>query len=1115
MDEPRQGAGLDRVIPDLGPDPVISSVLANSPDVIVRYDLALRRIYANPAFERLHGLTPPEYLGRKPSEVNAKGERLEQRLRAALDSGQTQEWDFEWTAADGRILWRSVRLIVERDAHGRPASLLSIATDITSRKRAEEALVTREREFRSLAENSGVDIMRWDPQGRVLYLNPRMERTLGMPASAVVGRTASEAFGEGAFPAISHATRAVVSDGVARTVEEVVPDADGRARTHQVQLAPERDAAGAVVAVIGIGHDITDRKRSEDAWQFVAQRGWSEDGEPFFPALVSYLGRTLQLDYVFIDKLDDDQPGMAETVALYALGEIAPNLRYALEDTPCQNVADRSACAYPQGIQQLFPRDRLLVEMQAESYVGVPLLDAAGRAIGLIAAMDRKPLCEPESVLGVLRLVAARATAELVRNRTDQALQAREREFRSLAENSPDFIVRYDGQARALYANPAVLARLRVAPEFLLGRTPSQSALPGNEAAMAEQERLLRGVLLDGAPAELELELWVPGEPVETHHVRLVAIKAPDGRIDGALALGRDVSERKRAEEVLRLREQEFRALVEQSPDLIERYDRQGRRVYANPALRDLLRDSAAMDEQPGRDGGVVMEAGRYRRMVQTVLATGRTKQAELRYRRADGSAGWIDARLCPETDGQGGVSSVFVVARDITQSIEQRERIQTLALSDPLTRLHNRQALYDHAPGLISEARRHGRKLGVMILDLDRFKDVNDTLGHAAGDVLLCEVAQRVAECTRGYDLLVRLGGDEFAIVASNLDDEVGMAVIADKIDKALSVPLQLGGRQVVVSASIGIALFPADGEQLEDLMAHADAAMYHAKRGGRNRYEFYRAEFSARARDRLALEHALRGAQDGTGLELHYQPLVALSGSRVVGAEALLRWRHPELGLLTPDRFITIAEETGLIVPIGRWVIAEAARMARCWNQGRSTPLKVAVNVSTRQFLRDDVAAVVRDALLRTGCQPQWLGIEVTESLLLEDSERIQRSLCELRTIGLEIAIDDFGTGYSALNYLSKFDVTCLKIDRQFVRDIEADPRQAELAKAFIGIARALRLSVVAEGVETPAQAAFLLEHGCDVGQGFLFCRPVSAEHFERGLREGHWGQVEFALA
>jgi diguanylate cyclase (GGDEF)-like protein/PAS domain S-box-containing protein len=987
-----KGIPMHALESQMRPEDVGRGVLENTPDAIIRYDLKMRRVYANRRFEELSGLTPEQYLYKTPSELSANGvhaRELEELMEAARKTGAPQEIDFELRVSGGHTGWYNFRIVVERDARGQPANFLCIGSDISARKWAEQALAASERQFRSLAENAADNIVRYDLQGRILYVNANLVRALRTPASAMIGRRPIDFVADGGAIALHESILAVGCNGESVTIEHAIPGADGFEQIHQIRLAPERDHVGAVVGVIGIGRDITERKRLDDAWHFITERGWGDGSDLFFPALVRYIGKSLRLDYVFASKLDDSDPGTAEQIASYARGELTPNLRYALKDAPCEMVLGRALCSYPNGVQRLFPRNRKLVDMQIESYAGVPLLDATGRPVGLLAVMDSRPMVDEDLVLRVLRLVATRASAELLRARSEQALQASEREFRSLAENSPDVIVRYDRQARLMYANPSTTARLGVPLDGLIGLAPSQLTEPGQEAADAEYEQTLRRVLRTGEGAELERTFRGLTTPSEIHHVHLVAIKAPNGNIDGALAIG-----------------------------------------------------------------------------------------------------------------------------RDITQGVEQRARIKALALSDPLTRLHNRQALYDCAPGLISEARRHSRRLGVMVLDLDRFKDVNDMLGHAAGDALLREVAQRIANCTRGSDLLVRLGGDEFAIVATNLDESIDMATIASKIHNTIAAPLEIGGRQIVVNASVGIALFPGDGEQLEDLLAHADMAMYHAKRGGRNRYEFYRAEFSVQLRDRLALEHALRDAQDGMGLELHYQPLVACSDGHVVGAEALLRWRHPELGLLGPDRFIALAEDTGLIVPIGRWVIAQAACKAWRWNQGRATPLKVAVNVSTRQFLHDDVAAVVRDVLCRTGCQPQWLGIEVTESLLLDDSDRIQRTFRELRRMGLEIAIDDFGTGYSALNYLSKFDVTCLKIDRQFVRDIDADPRQAELVKAFISIARSLNMSTVAEGVETSSQASFLLENGCDVGQGYLYSRPVPAERFEQYLGEGQHGQEHFAL-
>lgn len=736
----------------------------------------------------------------------------------------------------------------------------------------------------------------------------------------------------------------------------------------EARAIPERQADGGVLWY-GFMHDISARKRLEAAWRFVSERGWGGDGEAFFPALVRYLGETFGVDYVLVDRLAED-PGMAETIALYARGELSPNVRYGLRDTPCENVMGRSLCCYPEGVRERFPKDRMLVDMDVESYVGIPLLDTNGTALGLIAVMDGKPFADAESITDVLRLVAARASAELIRERSD--------------------------------------------------------------------------------------------------HVR-------------------------------RTREREFRTLVEQSPDYIVRYNRQAERVYINPRLQQLAGARLPLGSTPAQ-GSTIVDNTHYQRMIEDVLATGEPQSAELRLLLPDGRDNlWFDVRVCPELDETGRVQSVFAIGRDVTESVQLRERIHTQAFTDPLTRLANRQAFYERAPALIAEAKRHGRRLGIMILDVDRFKEVNDTMGHSAGDQLLCDVSQRLGQCVRNSDLLVRLGGDEFAIVTSGVDESFDLAVVATRICNTLAAPLPIGGRPVFVTASIGIAVFPEDGTDLEQLLSHADVAMYHAKRSGRNRFEFHRPEFTAQAQRRLALEEALRETQHGVGLELHYQPTVRLADGALVGAEALLRWRHPELGPIAPDDFIPIAEDTGLIVPIGRWVLQVAAETAARWNRGRRTPLRLAVNVSTKQFVHDDLLATIRDTLDRTGCSPGWLEIEVTESLLLENDDQVRQTLHALTGLGVSIAIDDFGTGYSALSYLTKFEVDCLKIDRQFVHGIEHDQRQRELLKAFIAIAKALDMDVVAEGVETVAQAHFLLAQNCQLAQGYLFSAPLPAERFE----------------
>ena len=486
---------------------------------------------------------------------------------------------------------------------------------------------------------------------------------------------------------------------------------------------------------------------------------------------------------------------------------------------------------------------------------------------------------------------------------------------------------------------------------------------------------------------------------------------------------------------------------------------------------------------------------------VQRVLALGESEMLELRMDGTQGHAAQVhQIRIVPERDDDGHVCSVLGIGRDVTEQVEHLEKVQALVRTDPLTQLPNRQALLERAPAILAACSRRNSKVAVLLLDLDRFKSINDAHGQVAGDAVLCETASRLAACLRAGDLLVRQGDDEFMVIAPDFGDVETVGVIAEKLQRTCAEPLQIHGRSIEISASIGVALFPFDAATVTPLLAHAASAMQHAKRLGRGRIEYYRSELGEAVQRRLQLEVAMRQASRGEGLLLYLQPQVSLADSgRLVGAEALLRWQHPNLGLLAPDSFIGIAEDNGAIVPIGRWVLHAAATAAARCNLARAEPLRIAVNVSTRQFRGDDIGATVRKVLGQTGCEPAWLSVEITESALLEQSERVHQAFEELHALGVSIALDDFGTGYSALNYLTRFQVDCLKIDRSFVQGIEHGPREAELVKAFIAMASALGLGLVAEGVETEAQAAFLRSHGCQQAQGWLYGRPMPVGHFE----------------
>jgi diguanylate cyclase (GGDEF)-like protein/PAS domain S-box-containing protein len=664
---------------------------------------------------------------------------------------------------------------------------------------------------------------------------------------------------------------------------------------------------------------------------------------------------------------------------------------------------------------------------------------------------------------------------------------------------SPDIVVRYDLALRRVWANPKYEELTGLLPGQYLNRSLEDISTLAPQWARELLECLKR-TLATGQPQQCEFQC--PNARGEMRWLAMCASPAcdDDDRTTGLITISRDITEHKLAQAQALLREREFRTLVEQSPDYITRYNLRGERVYTNPAVRRLVSAADLPLGQSPRSGTVIIENEQYQRMIDEVLASGSPCSAEIRARVSDGSIIWLDMRVCAETDENGAVVSAFAIGRDISAAVALREEIRRQARSDPLTGLQNRKALYELGPALVDEARRHGRQLGVMLLDVDRFKEVNDTLGHGVGDVLLRQLAQRIRRATRGYDTLMRLGGDEFALLVPDVEGTHMLAGIAAKIRRVFATAFNLGAGPAFVSASIGIAVFPSDGENIDALLAHADIAMYQAKRAGRGRYEFYRSEFSHQANERLALERALHTASTGEGLELHYQPKLWLDGSGLAGAEALLRWHHPILGMVPPDRFIPIAEDTGLIVPIGRWVIRAVADAAARWNRGRARPLRFALNVSTHQFMHDDVVLVVHQALAGTGCQPQWLEVEVTESLLLDDSDKVRQAIQALTAMGVTVAIDDFGTGYSSLTYLARFEVACLKIDRRFVCDIDSEPRQRELLKAFIAMAKALRMELVAEGVETTAQAEFLMAQGCALAQGFLFSEPLPAQDFER---------------
>jgi diguanylate cyclase (GGDEF)-like protein len=469
-----------------------------------------------------------------------------------------------------------------------------------------------------------------------------------------------------------------------------------------------------------------------------------------------------------------------------------------------------------------------------------------------------------------------------------------------------------------------------------------------------------------------------------------------------------------------------------------------------------------------------------------------------------------LHSELSIEYAADGTPLQMLGTAQDISELKAYQQRLHALAFYDTLTELPNRELFKEHLQQALLQAGRSGRQVAVAILDLDNFKLINDTLGHGAGDELLREAAKRLRGFVRSSDTVARLGGDEFALILNQITPAINLDELGGKLLQAIGGVYHIQGRELFVCGSIGLACYPDDADSINELLQYADSAMYHAKEQGRNNVQRYSPRLTQQTSERLALAASLRYAQRNGELALHYQPQIDLSSGRLIGAEALLRWNHPEHGLVPPDKFIPIAEETGLIVEIGEWVLQSACRCAAAWNRGgRFPPLKIAVNLSPRQFQMNDLLASIRAILQATGCEPGWLELEITEGLLLDNSIAVRETLEQLNAMGLSIAIDDFGTGYSALGYLSRFPIETLKIDRSFIHDIDHNRDSAELVKAIISMAHSLRLVLVAEGVEEVSQQAFLQRYGCHSAQGWLYGKAMPQEDFENQLLSQASGQ------
>lgn len=789
----------------------------------------------------------------------------------------------------------------------------------------------------------------------------------------------------------------------------------------------------------------------------------------------------------------------------YGISGIAPSGAAALE-----NATARRPDLALVDIKLRGEMDGTEVARQIRDLLDVPVVYLTAYADA--ETIDRAKVAEPFGYLVKPfdpRSLAATVELALYKHRMESELRKLEGWLAATLRSVGDAVIATDSDGVVTFMNPVAEALTGWKSGEAVNKRLDEVMELVDEDGRAPDEGLVSRALRHGAIIELEEGTALvcrDGNRIPISD-SAAPIRDEKGVVGGVVIVFRDMRESVRREAETKKTLSLLGATLESTADGLVVVDRDGRVVSFNRKWVEMWNIPEGLIGSRD-EGRLVSFAAELLEAPEGFFAKAREIQARPDAERHDVlelKDGRIFERLSRPQRIDGATVGTVWSFRDVTERRQAERQVEHLAFHDALTGLPNRRLFSDRMAVALARAQRHKRSLTVLFLDLDHFKRVNDTLGHTAGDELLKAVAERLKGCIRNDDTLARLGGDEFTVLLSEVGGAPEAVQIAEKLLRVIAAPLTLQGQELYLSASIGLAFFPEDGGDIETLLKNADSAMYRAKELGRNTYHLCTPDLNTLARERLSLENSLHRGLERQEFVLYYQPQLDLATGRIVGLEALLRWNHPERGLLQPVDFISAAEESRLILPIGEWVLRAACRQARSWQESGMSSIRVAVNLSARQFLQqENLPAMVSNVLRETGLEPRWLALEITESTAMQDMETSVRLLRDLREMGIEIALDDFGTGFSSLTYLRRFPVNAIKLDYAFIRGVAEDPADAAIASAVIAMAHSLRLRVIAEGVETEPQLAFLREHECDEVQGYLVCRPIPANGVDAFLRD-----------
>ena len=1023
-------------------------------------------------------------------------------LRPALINllnGQDDDYvvQYRFKRKNGEYLWVMERSIVlERDVCGRATFVVGTYVDIDRQKAVEHEL-RESRHFLNMVLDTIPDHVYWkDTQSRYLGANRHCLISAGMSdVSEIAGRTDHE------LPRRKNAREYQENDReIMRTgkpslhMEHGFVDANGTPRLFETNKAPLRDGSGTTIGVLGLSHEVTEQRRREKQLEKLAESITGSSAGRLLDGLAQGAVELADVASAFVATLDKDGC-VATVVSTFPEDEALNGYSYDIKDTPCANAVEQDTCVYPDNVQSVFPTDRSLVDMGIVSYAGKRLLDQYGQAIGIFALLGTEPLQDPAHAQSVLDIVAVSASTELQREQREMALAQSEERYRKTYNNIPVMICTVDVADQITDVNNAWT------------QVTGFSAVESIETTLADyfsqdsQDLYLtlsQGNFDPRGVTDVTLDFICKDGLVIKLTYSAARTVSSEG-VPVTITVLEDVTNQLLAEEQLRLAATAF----ETHEGLVIR-DANRRILRVNTAFKNITGydDCDVIGKSPANfkfgTAGIPEETEIWK----SVNETGKWDGERMNYR-ADGSMFSAWQTITAVRDDSGDVTHYVENFTDVSELKEALADAERLALYDPLTELSNRRYLMEQLESSISLSRRHGATSALLFIDLDQFKNINDSLGHVVGDALLVQVAKRLTRLMRQEDTIARLGGDEFVVVLPELGKDAARCVdqarrVADKIHIELGKTYEVENHKLNITPTIGVTLFPEEGKTVEAILQEADSAMYSGKADGRNVTKFFHPRMQSAVQMRLSLERDLRTAADRGELSLNFQPQYDVNGE-VFAAEGLLRWNHLARGFVSPGIFIPIAEESGLILEIGHWVFMQALDCLRRWERKNTLFFNhLAVNVSSRQFRSSSFVQEITRGLVSAGVPPERIVIEVTEGTLIENFEETARKMEELRNIGIRFSIDDFGVGYSSLSYLSRLPLDQLKIDRSFVANVINDPNDAVIAETIIGMGRNLKLQTIAEGVETEAQLNFLRDHGCDGFQGFLFSKPVPEADF-----------------